>query len=865
MRRPLQKIAALITGLVSSLTFLTEHSLAEDFHNNDWVYISAVHPWGLTLLEGPYKVGPDDPSQFYPFVALSTYPGALSGSAGPLGCLQQDLETEEEPILIQRDQIGKPKFNQSRKFIDEILPRLKTSAQWMVDGGQSFRKIYTYATGPEYSVTNIPLYGPVLSPTGRIVNYVGCQPGLNFMAVNSQLSDSGSHFMTIGEDAQEAVGKPILLDHLPTHELIHVHQNNYAPFKLAGYDVKNTGLSWIMEGTAEAVGMLRAHDAHGGHKAVQRKIGPYSDKFYRRFYMLRNYNIPLNFDQPNSRHYDIEGLALISQIDQRMWNALSYETNGFWFHVIERYLNKDAGHFTDLFGRLTPSGIKNVTRNVDAFLDQHDGMAMRGLEHVYPQFLAEFNNWWDYRSEGRISEKKWMNIAYNGCAFFDLSISTPKDTVSFDVSDYAGKCIDLKISAGAASRLNDVQFVVAGADQTSDEIYLGVSRIEGSRQGTVTCYDIVEQRGARTAPCLVDPHQGFANWKGGTGIAKKTLLRTFNLTDLKGSNGQALEIRLVVVRVPAEHYDVVGKLKRKTLDLTVSLDLAALKPKSKSASKRRSVMNYGARQGEGPVAPDGSTSVMNADLEDALRGHMNRMGAPGAGAMMKQLIGFELIDENETNFSVGFLLSEPLKEGITGPVKVTGIMGERTLDGKKVVSIQNPRNESTLDILEYDEATLRVEGEVNVCAAPLSKLMSEETSDLCRVGEELSFEVEGSVAFPNLVDGATEFTLHRTEAYDAYKDLRMERLALRGLSFGPGSDAPDKAPSPAPPPLSPPSAPDGNPGDTLLCSVFDDRQRCACTCETKACFDQKSTANRLLPREKACRLTCGKKWNQCTP
>jgi hypothetical protein len=381
----------------------------------------------------------------------------------------------------------------------------------------------------------------------------------------------------------------------------------------------------------------------------------------------------------------------------------------------------------------------------------------------------------------------------------------------------------------------------------------------------VTCYDIVEQRGPKTAPCLVDPHQGFANWKGGASVAKKTLLRTFNLTDLKGSNGQALELRLVVVRVPAEHYDVVGKLKRKKLDLTVSLDLASLKAKSKPASKKRSVMNYGARQGEGPVAPDGSKSVMNASLEDALRGNVNRFGAPGAGAMMKQLIGFELLDEDETNFSVGLLLNEPLKEGVTGPVKVTGIMGERTLDGKKVVSVQNPSKKSTLDILEYDEATLRVKGEVNVCAAPLSKLMSEETADLCRAGEELSFEVEGSVAFPNLVDGETEFTLHRTEAYDAYKNLRMERLAQRGLSFGSGPSGPDGAPGPAQPPISPPGGAGGEVGNNLLCSVFDDRQRCSCTCENKACFDQNNTANRLLPKEKACRLTCGKKWSQCTP
>ncbi|MEM1088301.1 MAG: hypothetical protein AAGH90_11270 [Pseudomonadota bacterium] len=791
-------------------------------------------------------------------MTANSYPGVLNDDVPALWCVKpQALSGDRTPGSAEY------LYTLSSGFIDDILNRLEKNSAWMTQSDQSFQPIKTYASGPLYAPTGNQLIGPSLEPTGKTVNYLGCAEKISIMAVSAIHTPDNSLYMSIGQDAEDFDKSPMLKDFAPMHELIHVYQGNTAPFKQAKYSTGDVSLSWVSEGTADAVALLRLEALYRGHGGVMRIAGPYTNRFYRRFYKLRNYNIPLNFRPDKVEFQNFSERRLAYGIPNKMWAQLGYETNGFWYHIVERYLEKDGGKLTGLFGRMTSSGIKKMTWNVDAYLDQHDGAAMDGLEHVYPQFLAEFTNWWDYRTAGRITEQKWLSIAFNGCEIFDLSATKTKLTKPLEISDYAGKCVDLKVDKAAAKRLNDIQLLVAGADQGADEIYIGVSRVKGSKRGETTCYDIVEQRGVRTAPCLIDPHQGFANWQGGAKEPKRTLVRTFNLTDLQADSGQDVMIRFVVVRVPAKHYDVMGLFKRKTLDLTVSLDLASLKSKSNSPSKKRSVMNYGARQGEGPVAPDGSTSVMNATLEDALRGNLNRMGAPGAGAMMKRMIGFELLDENETNFSVGLLLSQPLKEGVTGPVDVTGVMGERTLDGKQVVSIQNPRKESTLDILEYDEATLRVKGEVNVCAAPLPKLMSEETSDLCRAGEELSFEVEGAVAFPNLVDGETEFTLHRTEGYDAYKDLRMERLAQRGLSFGPGSGGPT---GPAPPPISPSGCPGDNLGDNPpLCLILDDGQRCSCTCENKACFDQKSAANNLRPQEQACRLTCGKKWNTCTP
>lgn len=842
-------------AVIAATGMLTSVSHAQTFHENDWVFVSSVHPFPYRhmRLKKSYANSPNDFTKFYPFIASNAYPGTLSGPG--IWCY------ESKEIGVRDEVQNTPHFTVSTSTVDELLKRLKSHAKWMVSKGQSFEPVQTYATGPRYAfekkirfdVLKIDYFNYTLTPVGDQVNYVGCEPDLNFMAVNSQHSMKGSNFMTIGENVDELLNMPMLLDLMPMHELIHVHQNNHAPYKLAKLDLNRTGLSWLIEGTADAVGMHRVHTLHGGHKAVLRKIGPYSNKFYRRFYMLRNYNIPLGFEMANGDLDGLEDLAVLSAIDKKMMGALGYETNGFWFHIIERYLRKDAGKFTDLFDRLDTLSTQNTTRQVDNFLDKHDGKTLKGLEHVYPQFLAEFTNWWEVRTAKKISEEKWLKIAYSGCAKFDLTTSKTHEMKSLDISDYAAKCVDIKIDSEAAQRLNDVQFVVAGANQSSDDIYLAMSRIVGTKRGTTTCFDIVESRGISTAPCLMDPHQGFANWKGGAATPQRTLLRTFNVTDLQGVNGQAISLRLVVVRVPAKHYDVVGKLNRKKLDLTISLDLASLKPKSGSKPKKHAVMKYSARQGEGPVSPDGDTSIFDATLDDALRGNVATFGVPGLKSQaLNQLIEVELIDDDDTNFAVGFFLQETLKVGVTGPVKVIGVLGERKINGSQVVSYQDPDYESTLEILENDEATLRIRGQVNVCAGPLSALLNEK-ADLCKTGDRLSYSIESAVAFPTLVNGESDFSLYSTPSYEAYKDLRMARMGM-GPRQGSNSGSPNQV-----------GGRSGNAGGTPgpVCSVIAPTGSCDCSCEAKTCFGRKTVNQSIRPQEKACRLTCGKRWKSC--
>jgi hypothetical protein len=237
MRGFAQWAAHLGATVAAAIGLVTPQSYAQDFHINDWVYISSVHPKGHTFLQGPYKEAPNSLELFYPFMASNAYPGALNGNA--LWCYSsRELGPDKIKELGPRNDIKKTgRYSLETSVIDDLLSNLKRDAKWMVSGGQSFGPVYTYATGPRYNFIDIPILGYSLDPAGDRVNYVGCSPGLNFMAVNAQHSTEGSNFMTIGENVGDARDKPMVLDLMPMHELIHVHQNNYAPYKLVAKQV----------------------------------------------------------------------------------------------------------------------------------------------------------------------------------------------------------------------------------------------------------------------------------------------------------------------------------------------------------------------------------------------------------------------------------------------------------------------------------------------------------------------------------------------------------------------------------------------------------------------------------------------------
>jgi len=127
--------------------------------------------------------------------------------------------------------------------------------------------------------------------------------------------------------------------------------------------------------------------------------------------------------------------------------------------------------------------------------------------------------------------------------------------------------------------------------------------------------------------------------------------------------------------------------------------------------------------------------------------------------------------------------------------------------------------------------------------------------------EQLSFDVEGAVAFPSLLRDEPGFQGFSTQAYEEYKDLRIARLGLAAGGTLPGTGGDGGPGSPA----AGGGGIDSAGSDPMACSVRGADGACDCSCSGKACFERRKAADRLSRQESSCRLTCGKRWMECAP
>ncbi|MEM1402241.1 MAG: hypothetical protein AAGG55_02815 [Pseudomonadota bacterium] len=764
-------------------------------------------------------------------------------------------------------------FDVSYSFVDRLRAALKRNAQWLDRRPQRIPQITSYASADRYSYRKLPLIAPYISATGGSVNYFGCTPTESFLAVNSQHSKDGSNFLRFGRSAELLGRDEILVDYTSTHELIHIHQNNVAPYKRKALPKADINPDWIIEGIADAVGARRAHVSHGGYPAIMGRIGPRSNGFYRRLYFLRNYNIPLNFS-PNLVGTGVKGkkrlagysraeYQVLSQIEMSMLKNLDYETNGFWFHVLDRYLDYNVGGFADLYRRMDTPSLTRLTQQVDSFLDGEDGGAMRGLEHVYPQFLAEFANWWEVRTAKRIGETKWLNVAFNGCRDYSLSATAASKELNIELSEYAGACLDITIDGASAADFTELQLAVRAEDSLADEVYLGMARIRGSREGEQSCFDVVESRGIQTAPCLIDPRQGILHWKHAAQQKPPMLARSFNVGGVRGKQGQDLFMRIILTRVPSSHRDLVGELERRRFSVAVSADYAQLKSKKARDPRSKAVSRYGKRQGEGAAATAGGMAAADANRLDALRGRVNTPFGDTKVSISGTQLSVALESEDGASFLVGFQMKEPLEPGVTGAVEATAIMGATDESGSEVVAYQDPDKKSELNISNHDDLSLTFDGTARLCVLPTSKLLNfaDPPTDFCEAGRRESYEISGSVAFPTVLTSSDAYVFQGSEALDAYQDLRLARMGLLpsgGASGGSTSSGPATQSTSSGGNFRGEMAPMGG-----SCSITNPDGACDCSCESRRCFEKKRDNDALRGQEAACPLTCGKRWRQC--
>lgn len=676
-----------------------------------------------------------------------------------------------------------------------------------------------------------------------MANYLTCQDK-GFFSV-SKTGPLSANRIEVGPAANALVERMPTFHLSAAHELAHLVQNNTAPgARSPNADHRRAANArWITEGAADAIGVLHARDHHGGKSY----FGPYSDRFYRRFFLARAYNVPLN--QPHKAQseadYGSSGTAqdrLLESIENSALKNLDYQTNGFWFHVIERYLDGDPKGLHPLYRSMTGAAVaRNATGLVDRWLDSVDGK-LDGLEHVYPQFLAEYASWPAHRFEGRMPDHRWLKLGFGGCHEIEIRPGAGSAAATLPLAEYAGACIRLRVNPADALLRPDIQLRVTGQNDAVDDIYLGWAAGADFKDAPQSrdCYEHVERSGRRggSAPCLLTPRDGISGGR---------YQRYFYLPEIvQAGPREPTEFLLVATWVPGEIRDARRDFRIEEIEITASIDSGGVS--TGAGDKTPATTDYASKKGRAPVDAEGETAPGEATLRDVFTGDVARMPDLPAGmaqAVDRRIEGSVTVAaeaEGARGAQVTFFFEEPLEIGHEGPLKVFAASANGARTG-----VQNPDEDSRLVIEAYTGETLRFRGVAQVCEGGMAALMGAgKGAELCRIFPPRRYEVSGAIAFPTARN--TEARLRRppeSEAYRNYQDIRLTRLENRlGL---PGAITGEEGPD----------ATSGAGGGTQM-GIGRERVApavpgCDCGCASP---DRDSG-------DLECKLLCGRAWKQC--
>lgn len=776
--------------------------------------------------------------------------------------------------------------------LDQILEQAKDSAAWSIENG--FRR-----NGRFFNIVpNVDANGDA---EGGWVNLIICDPRDGKVGYIRNLKDpEQSNYLGIGSGYLGIINHPIHRMVIP-HELAHVYQMNFMPHVKRG-TAEGNAIKTIREGLADAIGMRIVFEQFGSGGTLEAKqrsylsrsgITGYHNDLSRRMFMIRPYNIPLQLNEGGDKALlgglsNQKGQALISAVDDLMQKRMSYFTSGFFYHIMERYLDR-PGQIHDLYRRYaTAKDTRNIYPKLDAFLKTRSKVRTEGpvLGLVLAQFLTEYAEWWDFRTSGKIGEHKWIRASFGRCPTIVLGANQTSGSQDVDFAKFAGGCVDVDLDATLAERYGEIELFVTSQDGDPDRIYLGIARIEQAGKRLYSCYERAKLRSLRgTFPCLMNPVQGRLS-KSIPALAGKKV-RAFHVPPMysQGLSGR-MTIRVIIADVPNK-LDGAGTDARRadaaTYRLNAAFDSATVKghgvPKNKSVRQRPGGQAAGTNgqlqearpprlaRADGPLTPTGDTSLFDASMRDVLNGNTRMPFASAlapADAAGQFMFLIETSTDEEDGSEIGFFTDKDyFGAGEIGRFRVQGLYGFGDELGQ-----QNPNKPSYIEIEENSPEALVYSATIHVCAYTPAQLMAsaigEKSFDPCKDGTPRSFEIENSIAFPALLPGIASQAgafeaAEQTQALRDYQNVRLARLGIAeaiNLNFGqssPGAAAPGLPGS------------DSSTSSEGACTVRSAAASCDCSCAAKICLEQKRSVNSASRDELSCRLTCGKKWKLCQP
>ena len=793
----------------------------------------------------------------------------------------------------------------TRSNLNDLLAIARDATDWALKNG--FR-----SNGRLFNI--VPYYDRSGNALASWINLIVCDPRVKKIAfVHNPRKAEQSNYLAIGKGYLKIVDHPIGKMVIP-HELAHVYQLNFMPYVRRGRK-EGSAIKTVREGLADAIGMRFLFETLGTGGSLEAKqrsylsqsgVNGYDDEHSRRMFMMRPYNLPLQLNEGKTRSLassqaNAKARTLINAVDATMQKRMSYFTSGFFYHVMERYLNR-PGQVHDLYQRFASTrDTENIYPNLNAFLKPKSKVKTKGpvLGLVLAQFLTEYAEWWDFRSAGKVTESTWLKASFNGCPTITISASVKERSAKTDFAQFAGGCFDILIHPEIASRAPELELFVSSEDGDPDRIYMGMARIKQAGQLEFSCYERAKVRALRgTFPCLLNPAQGVTADKLPSLAGKK--VRAFHIPPFDGFQRKGYrKIRLVLADIPAELSSASTNstsAEAATYRLTVGVDSASVKGRDvpdptgdvERGPGARSDANRNLREArpprldraDGPLTPNGTQSIFNADQRAILNGDtlLPISGEVGAADGVGQLLfSFTTSTDKIDGPDLGFMATRDyFGTGEIGTFDVQAVYGF----GEKI-GLQDPDKPSKMEITQNDPEALVYEVELNVCAYSAAQAAASAFAngrfDPCKDGERLTYKIENSVAFPALLPGIVSQTGafeagEQTQALKDYQNVRLARLglpqAMNAAYDGDTVGAPspgDNAPGNNFPSAGSQSGSGPANGVARACFVRDPGGSCDCSCGAKVCLETKQTAGAAIASETSCRLTCGKKWNACSP
>lgn len=890
-----------LTGLVRVVSVLSFATLcgapgaaAQSFEENEWRFVASNPAPEKPLLSTDWLSRDPNDSEIMAELVDNTYPTNLS--AADLNC-DYDRTLGEVFNDTSDWMFGEPvvtEFDVTKNFVDEVLSRFAHAASWLDE--QGFAPIHTSASMPEYRRDEDTESGEVTyEPTGKTINLVGCDPANAYFATLSQSAADGSNPVRFGHSAAELREANELAFRLSAvHEFMHIYTNNFSD----GFGNGVATPHWVSEGIPDAIAIRYVADELGGYSSLlaDENVGTWRPEaglpygYYKRFYLARPYFVPLNLTaaaaDEGSSIYRTASSDLIGAVTDKDYRLMGYITDGFWTHVMERYLDDEPSRFHSLLQSIGEGDLDRLLQRTDEWLDVRDG-SMTGIEHVFPQFLAEYEGWW-VRDQADMSEDRWLDYGFNGCEEIEIDLGNTAEVREIEVALNAGRCIDVILSSYVAQMKPTIDIAVFTQDEpeVANHLYLALARARNA--DTVfgashqvgpdwSCYESVNSGVTPRGGCLLHPEQGGVEWSGS---GQSVTARTFSVVDVGNSGVRNVRLRFILAYVDSRNVEVGTYMSSKQVNFVVATTQAEMEEKSdsgaKSLSRRQSprgetvtTVRYGLQaQGMGIATNRGAAAGGGPDF-----GIMNLPGVAEAleEAREQGPLSLQVITERPdgTIRDIAFLLEDKLEVGETGPVPFMGIMGgEGGADLGRKMYFQDPDNPSELYIEEHTDYTLRFRGRANVCAVTGTGLMATiraQSGDPCR--ERLSLSVRGAIGFPGIASGETPFTYVSTPELEAYEQLREARIAgYLGSSLPGPSQPPDRSGSPTPggPGSSGPGgghAPDY--GGQCSVPIANEQGVCDCSCDASACLQTRGEAGTATPPEMFCAMQCARDWAMC--